>query len=106
MSDNSAEMLAALHEMRDLLRVIAEPGIAKRDEKIRNEVASLAGSSKKKQTAIMLMDGSRTRAQIHKQSGVDQGDVSRLVKAMTDKELLDSKSANPKLVIRLPENFF
>ncbi len=69
MSDNSAAMLATLQEMRDLLLLMAEPPIAKRDENPRKQLIAVAGSSENKQVAICLMNGSRTKAQIHKESG-------------------------------------
>ena len=60
MSGESAQMLRVLVEMRDLLRLIAEPAIAQRDKKLREALRDIAGSATgKKAKAILLMDGAR-----------------------------------------------
>ena len=41
-----------LTEIRDLLQVVAEPALAKRDEKFRNALRELAGKGKKSGIAI------------------------------------------------------
>lgn len=44
MSDHSAQMLSVLAEMRDLLRLIAEPAIAERDKKLREALLVIAAT--------------------------------------------------------------
>jgi len=92
--------------MRDLLRVMAEPAMAQRDQKRRAAITEIAGRSVKKAKAILLMDGSRNQKTICKDSGIDQGDLSRLEKALRAKDLLVTDEKNPRLIIPLPPNFF
>ena len=98
--------LELLTEMRDLLRVIAEPALAKRDEKLRQSLVSIVGRSKGKARAVFLMDGSRTQAEIVKESGIDQGELSRLAKALRIATLIGVDEKHPKLVIAIPSNIF
>jgi hypothetical protein len=56
-----------LIEIRDLLQVMAEPALAKRDAKLRSSLRTAVGSSGKKAKAALLMDGSRSlRAPRHR----------------------------------------
>jgi hypothetical protein len=100
------EQTQLLREMRDLLLVIAEPALAKRDEKLRTSLLDIAGKSKAKARAILLMDGSRTQAAITKESGIDQGNMSRLVKALRAQSLIADDERHPKLVLSIPADFF
>ena len=97
------ELLTAI---RDLLQVMAEPLLAKRDEKLRATLRDLVGTGKKKQSAIALMDGTRTQAAIVKEVGMDQGHLSRLVKALAAKGLIPTDEKRPRLLVRLPAAFF
>ena len=54
MSDYSAQMLHVLAEMRDLLRLIAEPAIAQRDKKLRESLRDIAGSAAAEAKAVTL----------------------------------------------------
>ena len=76
-----------LREIRDLLRLIAEPAVAKRDERFRASLQELVGKSKQKAEAVVLMDGTRSQADIRKAAGIDQGNLSRLVTALRQTEL-------------------
>ena len=100
------EQTELLREMRDLLRVIAEPAMAERDKKRRAALLEVVGTSKRKAEVVLLMNGSRTKAELQRESGMDQGDVSRLVKALRDKELIKDDEKHPELVISIPMNFF
>lgn len=101
------EQTELLREIRDLLLITAEPAIAKRDEKLRASVREIVGRSKPKEKAIMLMNGSRAQKQIATEVGIDQGALSRCIKALREAGLLTKdQEANPKLVITLPANFF
>jgi len=101
------EQTELLREMRDLLLVMAEPALAKRDERFRESLRQIVGSSKPKAKAVLLMDGSRSQTAIRNESGIDAGNLSRCVKELRDASLIskDDKQ-NPKLVITIPPNFF
>lgn len=94
-----------LREIRDLLLVMAEPELAKRDEKRRADLRTIVGKSKAKTKAVLLMDGSRSQSAIKRESGIDAGELSRFVKALREASLTE-KQDNPKLVIRVQPNFF
>ena len=100
------EVNAAILEMRDLLRLLAGPAIAERDKKSRDEVQQIVGQSVKKQAAIMLMDGSRTQADLVKETGVNQGHLSTMVKQLGEAGVLADQTKKPKLKLFLPSNFF
>lgn len=107
MSDQSAQMLNVLEEMRDLLRVLAEPAIAQRDKKLRQALRGIAGSATgKKAKAILLMDGTRKQATIVSECSINHGDLSTLVKKLKATELLTGDPKQPQLAISIPHNFF
>jgi DNA-binding MarR family transcriptional regulator len=91
--------------MRDLLRVMAEPALAERDKKRRASLREVVGTSKGRAAVVLLMNGSRSQADLHKESGLDKANVSRLVKALRDKELIKADE-KPELVISIPLDFF
>jgi hypothetical protein len=95
-----------LREMRDLLRVIAEPALAKRDEKLRAALIDSVGKSSAKAKAVLLMDGSKSQSTICKESGIDQGALSRLVKSLRAGALIAADEKHPKLAVLIPPNFF
>ena len=95
-----------LTEIRDLLQVMAEPALAKRDAKLRSSLRSIVGSGQKKVKAALLMDGSRSRSAIVKESGIDQGDLSRLVKALAAARLISADERQPRLLVKVPLTFF
>ena len=100
-----SQEIELLTEIRDLLQVMAEPALAQRDAKLRSSLRDVVGTGAKKAKAALLMDGSRVRSQIAKESGMDDGNLSRLVKALTDAKLIiDQKS--PKILVRVPPSFF
>ncbi|MEX0955274.1 MAG: hypothetical protein WDZ83_08700 [Rhizobiaceae bacterium] len=107
MNEPADRMLTVLEEMRDLLRVIAEPAIAERDKKLRDVLRVLAGSGKgNKPKAVLLMDGTRTQAKIVEECGIHKGQLSELVKALREGNLLRGDPKQPQLVISVPSNFF
>jgi hypothetical protein len=107
MSDQSAQMLNVLTEMRDLLRLIAEPAIAQRDKKLRESLRGIAGSATgKKAKAILLMDGTKAQATIVKECGINKGDLSALVKKLKVSELLTGDPKQPQLAISIPPKYF
>src|ERR1035438_7280996 len=81
MRDSSEDLLSVAIEIRELLRLLAEPAIAQRDEKLRTSVREIAGRSQSKRRAIFQMDGTQSQKEISHAVGIDQGDLSKLVKA-------------------------
>jgi hypothetical protein len=98
--------LELLAEIRDLLQVMAEPEIAKRDAKLRSALQSIVGTGLKKAKAVLLMDGSRPQSVIAKQAGIDSGNISRLVKDLAAARLISVDQKQPKLLVSIPSNFF
>lgn len=96
-----------LREIRDLLLVIAEPALAKRDERLREALVEIVGKGKLKAKAVLLMDGTRSQVAIKTESGIDQGTLSKFVKALRQAALIGKDDdKHPKLVITIPPNFF
>lgn len=93
-----------LREIRDLLLLIAEPALAKRDERLRASLAQIVGKSKQKADAITLMDGVRSQADIRKGCGMDKGNLSRLVASLGKAKLIGSDEKHPKFAFPLPSN--
>jgi hypothetical protein len=91
-----------LREIRDLLRLIAEPALAKRDEGLRASLQELIGKSKQKAEVAALMDGTRLQADIRKATGMDHGNLSRFVAALRKAELIGPDEKCPKLVFPAP----
>jgi len=106
-SGESSEILAVVNEIRDLLRLMAEPAIAERDRKLRDELRNIVGKSSSKARVVMLMDGTRTKVAIHRETGFHQGNLTTLVQQLQKVKLLDSGNGKtPKLAIAIPANFF
>ena len=103
---NDDETLKALWEIRDLLRLIAEPQIAARDQKMRDALSAIVGNSVPKAKSVLLMDGSLTQADIHNKAGMNKGHLSTLVKQLNERGLLTEDVKHPKLAISVPANFF
>ncbi|MGC3979673.1 MAG: hypothetical protein QM808_00255 [Steroidobacteraceae bacterium] len=95
-----------LVEIRDLLLVIAEPSLAKRDEKLREALRKVVGKQAKGRQAVLLMDGTRSQAEIVKDTKIDQSNLSKLVKVLAKESLITSADKNPKLRVVIPQNFF
>ena len=104
--DSSSELLTAVHEIRDLLRLLAEPAIAERDHKLRSELCRIVGKSPAKARAVLLMDGNRTQADIRRETGFHQGNLSTFVKQLGSGNLLSDDGKKPKLAISVPANLF
>ena len=104
--EDGSELLKAINEIRDLLRLIAEPAIAARDKKLRDQLRQLVGNSKPKASAVLLMDGTRTQKDIHNETGMHQGNLSTLVKQLAKGKLVSGDGKKPKLAISVPANFF
>lgn len=52
------------------------------------------------------MNGSRMQMDIHRESGMQQSNLSTLVKQMAERKLLSGDGKKPKLAITIPPNFF
>lgn len=105
MPDQGENLLDVAIEIRELLRLLAEPAIAQRDERLRAVLRQLVGKSALKQKSVFLMDGTRTQSEIRQEVAIDQGDLSKLVKALRTENLL-SNSEKPRLQIPVPKTFF
>ena len=100
------EQTELLREMRDLLRLLAEPALAQRDQRLRTSLLEIVGKAKSKAKAVFLMDGSRGQAAVCKESGVDDGNLSRLVKALRTAGLVGPEGKPLKLAIAIQNDFF
>jgi hypothetical protein len=100
------EQTELLREMRDLLRVIAEPALADRDKRVRKAIREVVGRSKQKAGAVLLMNGKRSQSELRNAAGMDSGNLSRLVAALRDRALIKPDERQPELVISVPPNFF
>ena len=104
--DEKSELLNAILEIRDLVRLLAEPAIAERDQKLRSELKRIVGNSTAKQKSVFYMDGNRSQSDIQREASVHQGNLSTLVKQLKESNLLSGDGKNPKLAISIPSNFF
>ena len=95
-----------LTEIRDLLQVMAEPALAKRDAKARASLRAAVGSSAKKADALRLMDGTRSQADLVKATRIDPGQLSRFVKALGEAKLIASDQKRPRALVSVPPSFF
>jgi predicted HTH transcriptional regulator len=101
--DQNTELL---REMRDLLQIIAEPALEKRDQRQRAMLREVVGKGKITAKAVLLMDGAKTQRAICKEAGIDPGHLSRLVKSLRTRGLIESEFDKPKLVFPIPSDFF
>jgi hypothetical protein len=101
-TDQQTELL---REIRDLLVLLAGPAIAKRDGGHRVALRELVGRGKSNSKAVLLMDGTRPQKAIVQESGIDAGNLSRLVKSLRKRGLLTAEEL-PRLAIAIPANFF
>jgi|SRR5579863_858687 len=106
MDDHSTEILSVVREIRDLIQLMAEPAIAARDKKFRDELRKIVGNSKPKAKAVLLMNGSRIQVDIRRDSGMQASNLSTLVKQLAEVKLLSGDTKMPKLTITIPANFF
>jgi len=96
---------AVLCEIRDLLLLIAEPQIDERDKQRREQLRKVVGKSEKNIKACLLMDGSRNQSAIAKEVPIDFGQLSKLVKALGEAQLLKDRNT-PAIVIPVSESIF
>lgn len=82
MGDKDSDELHLLREIRDLLRPIADhyrPGFERREA-----IRALIGSSATRRKAWRLFDGHLVQREIATRSGMDEGNMSRYVKALRE----------------------
>jgi hypothetical protein len=101
-----SQEIQLLTEIRDLLEVIAEPLLEKRHKKFRDGIRKAVGKKQSARGAVLLMDGTRTQAAIAKESGIDAGQLNRLVKELEKASLCAMEGKHPKLAKQLPDHFF
>ncbi len=106
MAGTPDELLSAVLEIRDLIRIMAEPAMAEHHKKARAELRRIVGGSSERAKAVFLMDGNRTQAIIQKETSINQGGLSTLVKLLNEGKLLTGDKKLPKLAISIPLNFF
>lgn len=104
--DELPGLLSAVREICDLLRLLAEPAIAERDRKARDELRRIVGRSAPNAKAVLLMDGNKTQGAIHQEIGINKGNLSTLIKRLGKGGLLLGDGKKPKLTITIPVNFF
>lgn len=88
------KVLETLQDIRDLIRLSVRPSI----DTALIEIRRIVSGSEKKLAAVLLMDGTMTKAEISKKSGYDKSDLSRLVKQLEDLGALSSQPEHPKLL--------
>jgi hypothetical protein len=94
-----------LTEIRDLLQVMAEPALEKRFKKFRDGIRAVVGKKQTGRAAVLLMDGTRTQAAIAKETGMDAGQLNRLVKTLEEVKLCSMEGKYPKLAGKLSSDF-
>ena len=99
-------LLDEVRQIRKLLELLAEPAVAQRDAKLREELRKIVGASPKKQQSVFLMDGSRTQKEIVAQTSVDRSDLRKVVVKLESVGLLSEGEKQPKVTISIPSNFF
>lgn len=104
MSDE--ELLNELRRIRELIELMAEPDIAKRDAALRGKLREIVGSSLKLQQSVLLMDGSRAQKDIVAETSIHKGQLSTAVGKLDNADLLVDGKKLPQLVISIPTNFF
>lgn len=95
-----------LTEIRELLRIIAEPQLAERDRQGRATIVKIVGRSQKRKSAVLLIDAVRTRADIQKLSEIDPGDLSRFMSELKEAQLCEEQSRVPRLRVSVDEKMF
>lgn len=105
-SEDIRLLLGEARQIRALLELIAEPAIAARDAKLREELRRIVGASQPKRKAVLLMDGLHSQKQLAEASGANRGHLSTMVGQLDAAGLLSGDKRSPRLVISIPSTFF
>ena len=81
---------------------MAEPAIAERDKKLRTELKRTVGRSKVSAESVLRMDGSRTQAEIQRETRNNRGNLCALVKQLKASKLLGDDGKKPRLPFKFP----
>lgn len=106
---NESDLLLLLDEvrhLRKLVELLAEPAIAQRDSRLRDELKRVTGTSAKNQQSVLLMDGTRAQKDIVAKTGIHKGQLSTMVSKLEETGLITNKNKHPKLTITIPTSFF
>lgn len=106
LSNDSTELLETVRKICGLLELLAEDKIAQRDAKQRAVLFEIVGTSVAKQKSVLLMDGTRTQAEIQRATSVNQGHLSTMVGKLHRAKLLLDDTKKPSLAISIPSNLF
>jgi CRP-like cAMP-binding protein len=106
MNDIDIRMVSLLEEIRDYLRLMAEPALAERDRIKREKLKEIVGKSQKRQEVVLSFDGIKSRAQIQKELGMDQGNMSRFVSELKASGIVLEEGGKPRLLIPVDSLFF
>jgi hypothetical protein len=106
--NEAPQVVDLLTQIRDLLIPIESHYHQEYEDKVKQQSQTMQLLLAKKVTgaqsrkAILLMDGTRTQAEISKASGVSSGNLSRLVRELGDAHLLKDESL-PTLKLTISE---
>lgn len=87
MNNYDSDYAEVLREIRDLLRPIADHFLPAYER--RQVIRTLIGGSQGRRKAWALMDGTRTQREIASASGMDEGNLSKYVKALRQAGAID-----------------
>ena len=104
--DDTPRIVELLTDIRGLLLLMAEPQLEAGDKVARERLRALVGKSKKLQDSVGLMDGSNSRPDIQKKVPIDQGQLSRFIKALQEEALFDESEGRPRMSIYAPATIF
>lgn len=91
MGNDDSEQVLLLREIRDLLRPVADAYQDQFDERqavrrraLEATVKEAVDATTKRRKAWTLADGTRTQREIHQQSGMDEGGLSKFFKKLRE----------------------
>lgn len=105
-SKQAEHLISEVRRIRDLLELLAEPAVAQRDAKLRDELRRIVGASKRKQDSVLRMDGSQNQAGIASETKIHKGELSVMVGKLEQAGLLADGKKLPRLAISIPTDFF
>lgn len=111
MTENEREIVELLGQIRDLLIPISshyQPEYEEKQRQLREglkDVLRQLAVGNRSRESCALMDGSRSQSEISQTTGIDKGNLSRLVSRLHNEGLLttDSDNRKPKLIFAQDE---